>query len=551
MTTYSVMTIDLPGNNAAAWDINNQGDVVGLYETHGFFYSDGSYTAIDPADSTQTAIFSVDNYDEMVGYYIDSSDEYIGFQYSDSSGSYTNLISPYSSTPILTEAYDINGFGDVVGYYRSGSDISSDRAYLFKDGTVYLTIAPSGHESYALAINDSEQVVGYYVVYNADSTTTDHGFLYDYNSDTYTTIDFPGSTQTTPEAINNSGQIVGDYKDSDGNWHAFLFSDGQYTTIDVPGATSTSAAAINASGQIAGYYLDSGGVYHGFMESGGIYTTIDGPSADGTFVYNINDSGEVVGTYSDSAGFHAFFAVLAPELVVDSAHTQAGKTVSVDAAHGVLANDTDPVSGDMLSVTAVDGLSGNVGVTIAGTYGTLMLNADGSYTYDAGKSLPAGGVGVDVFTYTASTEQDGTASSTLSVVVTQSNVNYLGGTAGATITAGNGKSPVLDGSAGDDVLIAGNGAATLIGGPDDMLTGGHGKDMFVFGPGFGGNTITNFNLHKDVIQLAQSEFDDFQAVLDHAQQVGADTVITYDATDSITLTGVQLDGLHAHSFAFV
>jgi probable HAF family extracellular repeat protein/VCBS repeat-containing protein len=545
MTTYSVTKIDLPGNNAAASDINSLGDIVGYYETHGFLYSGGSYTTIDPAGSTQTLIFAINNDDQMVGYYIDSSHEYIGFQYTDNTASYTILEPPYSSTPILTEASDINALGDVVGYYRSGSDSFSDRAYLFKDGTVYLTIAPSGHESYASGINDSDQVVGTYF-----DGGREHGFLYDYEHDSYTTIDPSGSAESWALAVNNSGQVIGEYRDSDGR-HGFLYSDGHYTTIDVPGAIDTEALGINASGQIVGYYVDSDSRHHGFVESGGAYTTIDAPSADDTYAYSINDSGEVVGTYFDSSGAYAFLALLAPELVADSAHTQAGKALSADAAHGVLANDTDPVAGDTLSVTAVDGLSGNVGQALAGAYGTLTLNADGSYAYTAGTSLPAGGLGVDVFTYTASTEQGGTASSTLAVVVTQSNVNYLGGTAGTTITAGNGKNPVLDGSAGDDVLVAGNGAAVLIGGPGDTLTGGHGRDTFVFGLTFGENTITNFDLHKDVVQFAQSEFADFRTMLDHAQQVGADTVITYDATDSVTLTGVQLDGLHAHSFLFV
>ena len=33
------------------------------------------------------------------------------------------------------------------------------------------------------------------------------------------------------------------------------------------------------------------------------------------------------------------------------------------------------------TVTLVNGAAGNVGVAVAGTYGTLTLNANGSYTY--------------------------------------------------------------------------------------------------------------------------------------------------------------------------
>ena len=47
----------------------------------------------------------------------------------------------------------------------------------------------------------------------------------------------------------------------------------------------------------------------------------------------------------------------------------------------VLANDTDVDTLDTHSVTAVNGSGANVGTDVIGTYGTLHLNADGSYTY--------------------------------------------------------------------------------------------------------------------------------------------------------------------------
>jgi len=109
---------------------------------------------------------------------------------------------------------------------------------------------------------------------------------------------------------------------------------------------------------------------------------------------------------------------------------------------------------------------------------------------------------------------------------------------------------VLDGGAGNDVLIAQRGETVLIGGPGDTLTGGKGGDTFVFAANFGQNTITNFNTHNDTIQLDRSEFADFHAVLAAAHQNGADTVIAH-GTDQITLTGVQLASLHASDFHLV
>src|SRR4051794_19247586 len=66
----------------------------------------------------------------------------------------------------------------------------------------------------------------------------------------FTQIDVPGATLTSPSDINNTGQIVGTFFvfDRDINMffvHGFLYSGGSFTPIDVPGATATGANGIN------------------------------------------------------------------------------------------------------------------------------------------------------------------------------------------------------------------------------------------------------------------------------------------------------------------
>jgi len=73
-----------------------------------------------------------------------------------------------------------------------------------------------------------------------------------------------------------------------------------------------------------------------------------------------------------------------PTVAPDRAHVQVAVTA---AAHGVLAIDTDPIPNDTLIVSAVDGQASDVGHAVAGTYGTLTLNADGSYSYVANQSV--------------------------------------------------------------------------------------------------------------------------------------------------------------------
>ncbi len=91
------------------------------------------------------------------------------------------------------------------------------------------------------------------------------------------------------------------------------------------------------------------------------------------------------------------------------------------AAGNVLTNDSDP-DGDSLTVSAVAGLSGNVGAPLAGTYGHLTLDADGSFSYAADKAaaIAAGATGShlhDIFSYTASDGLGGTDNASLDITL--------------------------------------------------------------------------------------------------------------------------------------
>ena len=167
-------------------------------------------------------------------------------------------------------------------------------------------------------------------------------------------------------------------------------------------------------------------------------------NADGSYVYTANradslSSGEIVEdvfSYTVSDGGLSSSAELrisvtgvndAPS-AVSNIETVAENGVIVDKS--LLSNDAD-IDGDTLSVSAVragslseTGTSGTIGETLAGTYGTLTLAANGAYSYAANASaveaLAAGTVAEDVFTYTVS---DGslTTSAELRVTVTGAN----------------------------------------------------------------------------------------------------------------------------------
>lgn len=101
-------------------------------------------------------------------------------------------------------------------------------------------------------------------------------------------------------------------------------------------------------------------------------------------------------------------------------------------SHGnVLPNDSDVDGGDQLTVTGIrtgqeseSGAAGTIGQPILGRYGTLVLNADGSYTYTIDLSnkdvLAAAGLGQilkDYFTYTISDLAGATDQALLTIVL--------------------------------------------------------------------------------------------------------------------------------------
>ena len=171
-----------------------------------------------------------------------------------------------------------------------------------------------GYSTSATGINDRGQIVGSYVsdVHYGFAYTLS-GFVYDHG--VYTSFDVPGTpsfgvNQTYANGINNLGQIIGSYYDSDPEWgdvlRGFLYDHGVITTLSPPDVNGleTQARGINDRGQIVGFYFDLNFTIRGFMYDHGVYTHIDFPGAVDTRAFGINNRGEIVGFYYDS-NWHA------------------------------------------------------------------------------------------------------------------------------------------------------------------------------------------------------------------------------------------------------
>ena len=191
-------------------------------------------------------------------------------------------------------------FGDAT---ISGSAIEAVTVYSFTT-----VIDPSAgatgdynFDSQNIAINNAGEIIGNY----GDANGNYYGFVYSISSGTYTTVSDPlavqggssGNGGTTVTGINDSGEVVGSYNSGSGD-SAFVESGGEYTTL----SQGAYALGINNSGEIVGVNYVGNNDSEGFLYSNGIYTNLNDGLAGvgGTYSFAINNSGQVLGDYYDA-----------------------------------------------------------------------------------------------------------------------------------------------------------------------------------------------------------------------------------------------------------
>ena len=115
---------------------------------------------------------------------------------------------------------------------------------------------------------------------------------------TYSSISVPFATSTFASGINNMGQIVGSYRDSNGGWHGYVYTNGTFTNFfDVPGANPTTPieiGGINDAGEIVGSILSPSPNGRGFLYRDGIFTDINYPQGFSTAAKGINNAGQIL-----------------------------------------------------------------------------------------------------------------------------------------------------------------------------------------------------------------------------------------------------------------
>jgi len=158
--------------------------------------------------------------------------------------------------------------------------------------------------------------------------------------------------------------------------------------------------------------------------------------------------------------------------------------VFIDNGNGA---DSDVDFGDTLTVTRVNGSTGNVGSQITLASGALlMLNSDGTFSYDPNGAFDILNVGdsvVDGFTYTLADGNGGTDTATANITVNGAVLSFTG-TILADLLEGSSGADEIYGLAGNDTLNGGGGNDTIVGDTgDDTLRGEDGDDQLFSGFG--------------------------------------------------------------------
>ncbi len=255
---------------------------------------------------------------------------------------------------------------------------------------------------------------------------------------TYTVTDGTGTDTATitftvkgidddPVGVNDTGAVNEDAQISISAGSGVLSND-----TDADASSSLTVSGVNGGtvGQeLTGTYgtltLASDGSYVYTANTSGADGLAHGATATDTFTYTVSDG---AGT-TDTANLVITVTGVGPVGSADTATATESQTLTVNTAGGVLTNDTGGDT-ESLAVTNVSSNgtsnSGVAGAGVLGTYGTLTVAADGSYTYiantAAAEALDAGDSVSEIFTYTVKDDDDKNSSTaTLTVTINGAN----------------------------------------------------------------------------------------------------------------------------------
>lgn len=272
------------------------------------------FRTVDVPGASGTAVNGVNNRGTLVGTWFNSQNQ--GFGFVEQPGGQPTTFN-YPGTTGMTFPSGINDVGTSVGVFQDSSGVFHGWVRS-PGGSMTQLDDPSAFEepgfgTFAIGINDNGVIVGFYF---ATLFGSPHGFVDDHG--TFRTLDFPGSSGTILDAVNNSGAIVGDYTDAAIVNHGFIYQKGTFTAFDAPDAGTgfqqgTLPVGISSSGVIDGEMINNAGTF-GWVLSKGQFLSVNDPNAPAASnPLGMSSNGHLVsGQWFDGVTSHGYVATLTP-----------------------------------------------------------------------------------------------------------------------------------------------------------------------------------------------------------------------------------------------
>jgi hypothetical protein len=552
----------------------------------------GNANAVDGV--AYTVLTDINNAGIAVGYYMDGRSVQHAFIFNTNTHTFTfipdqNYGSGNGQQITSTLATSINNSGLVVGFYGNAfatnaelSPYNSVRSFVYDSNTnQFLTTnftLPGGGSIGLTGINDTGQVSGesgqnlivasLRPIVNID----DGGTLYQ-TTNTLNTIHFAGPTGKLVLSAGFSGQITG----FNGTGGSEALSD----TIDLVGINWVETAnfhvnyfaatgVLNVSeGLSGGYSLNFVGYSGGFIfaaDGHGGTLIFDPPSggettiADGT-MYMVTGADDGTITFAGTQGKLQLedattFTGTIKGFANDAAHSDAIDLTGFDAASTVFTQKSvngnlvvTATEGDKVATLTFDHVDGALNFANDGFGGTVITNsavASGPEIGTVDATVTEAGVHGTI------TATDPGAAGTLTTSVKAEGADYVGEFSVHTAVAANGtasvdfnfdfnpnSAPSQAVTQSYDIAVK-EGATTVLHQTVSVSVASANADNFVFTAGVGADTIVNFDLQHDTIDL--SHFENIQSVQQLASMTTSnshgDAVIDLGNHDSITIAGV-------------
>ncbi len=220
----SYSAIDPPGAIAAeAKGVSDSGNVLGYFcdtapcgstsTYQGFLLREGVFSSFGSPDHINTWAMRMNGRGQIVGCVHDTDTMGTMHGFVDSGGTFTEF-------PVPASMY--NGISPdgrtIVGLYADPATSATYHGYILSKDSFMPFDVPGSNLTQAWDLNARGEIVG---VYRDTETGKFHGFLR--NGVGYFSIDYPDATETRAFGIGDNGQIVGQYVAS-GVTHAFLLT---------------------------------------------------------------------------------------------------------------------------------------------------------------------------------------------------------------------------------------------------------------------------------------------------------------------------------------